>query len=131
MPRWRMKKNKDGKMVPVKGGRYSNITKAECDGHKFDSPREADRYQDLQILQRAKVIKNLEVHPRIPIIIGGVQVVYPGGRKMHYEADFRYWDLEHKKEVIEDVKMQSGHRPRDYLIKRALVHTMGLTITEV
>lgn len=131
MARWRMKVNRAGELVPCNGGRYPNIQKCEVDGIKFDSPREADRYQDLKILERAKVIEELEIHPAIPIVIGGVEVKYPSGRQLKYVADFRYFDLEKGERIVEDVKFQSGHRPRDYQIKRALVLAMGIEINEV
>ena len=105
------------------------------DGTVLDSKRELARYLQLQLLEKGKVIKDLEVHPRIAINIGGVAVKYSthggrGRRQMFYVGDFRYFDLERNEEVLEDVKMQSGHRTEVYRIKRALVEAMGITITE-
>ncbi len=117
--------------------RYSNVKKVEYDGHKFDSARERDRYIDLRFMERAGIIKDLELQPRIPIVIGGIEVRFPPkangarGAVMVYVADFRYYDLERARKVIEDVKMQSGFRTEIYKTKRALVYTMGLTIDEV
>lgn len=120
--------------------RYANIQRCtHADGTKLDSKRELRRYEDLLLLERAGRIRELEVHPRIPICIEGVQILmrspgYPNGRKLTYVADFRYVDIDHKHgttlEILEDVKMQSGHRTEVYKIKRALVEAMGLTITE-
>ena len=117
-------------------GRYGkNKRCVHTDGTKFDSKREMARYGELLLLQKASVIEQLEVHPRFLIIIGGVQILmksarYPNGRKLQYVADFQYRDLERKKHVIEDVKMESGHRTEVYKIKRALMDAMGYTITE-
>lgn len=120
-----------------KRSRYSNVKKVEHDGHKFDSARERDRYIDLSVMQRAGAIRDLELQPRIPIVIGGVEVRYPPkangarGSVMVYVADFRYYDVERDRLVIEDVKMQSGFLPEIFKFKRALLYTMGVTIDEV
>jgi len=131
-------------------GRYGNVKKPEFDGIRFDSHREMQRYCDLKLMQQAGVIKDLEVHPKYPITIGGIEIrirskrYWNEGRHLTYEADFSYIDLEKKPSrdellehgadwhptVIVDVKMQSGHRTETYKIKRALMTAMGYTITE-
>ncbi len=114
-----------------KRSRYANVMRHKLDGHTFDSTKEMFRYHELKLLVRAAAIRDLEVHPRIKIEIGGVKVVYPGsGRQMVYIADFKYYDAENMREVVEDVKMQSGHRTEVYKIKRALVAAMGIEIVE-
>ncbi len=121
----------------AKPGRYGNVKKPTVDGIKFDSKREMQRYLELKLLERAGRIKNLVLQPRFAIEIGGVQVrilskkYNKTGRQVVYIADFKYHDLDIDREIIEDVKMQSGHRPRDYILKRAMVHAMGIHITEV
>lgn len=118
-------------MPRKKRGRYANVKKVKDDGFTFDSQREFRRYHELKLLVAAGHIKNLEVHPRIPIIIGGVPVKYfPSNRQMVWEADFRYFDIETGERITEDVKMQSGFRTEIYKFKRALIHTMGLKILE-
>lgn len=115
------KKNRYGKRKQVTGP----------DGRKYDSQKEMRRGQDLLMLARAGHIRNLQFQVRIPITIGGVDVRYPSGRHMAYVADFTYYDIDKHEEVIEDVKMASGFHPDSYKFKRALMHTMGRTITEV
>lgn len=119
-----------------KGDRYGISKVHSIDGIKFDSQRELNRYLELKLLERAGVITDLELQPRIPIVIGGIPVLmkskrYPNGRALTYVGDFRYLDLELKLTILEDVKMQSGHLPDVYKVKRALVQAMGLEITEV
>ena len=122
----------------AKKGRYGNVNKIEEDGIRFDSKREYLRYKDLKLLERAGEIKHLEVHPKFPITIGGVPIMVSSNqhnkwdRHLIYEADFKYcekvdcwWPV-----VIEDVKMQSGHRTGVYKIKRALMRAMGYDIRE-
>ena len=130
--------NKDELASEIKKlGRYANVKKFYIYGHTFDSKAEMQRYLELRLLRRAGVIRNLELQVRIPIILGGVEVRYPPtprnkkGRQMVYVVDFVYYDIELDKEIIEDKKMQSGFRPEIYKFKRALIHSMGLTINEV
>jgi len=131
-----------GVTKPKGKGRYGNVNKIEHDGIRFDSKREFLRYMDLKILERAGEIKELEVHPKYPIVIGGVPIMValnqhkPWGRHLTYEADFTYFERvpgtnnnKHKR-VIEDVKMQSGHRTDVYRLKRALMKAMGHDIRE-
>ena len=124
-------------------GRYGNVNKPVHDGIRFDSKREFLRYMDLKLLEKAGEITELKVHTRYPIIIGGVPVRIKSeryntlGRQMVYVADFSYRrivseisGLEVNRNVIEDVKMQSGHRTEVYKIKKALMDAMGYTIEE-
>jgi len=117
-------------------GRYGNVKKPTFDGIRFDSHREMERYCNLKLLQQGNAISELKVHPRYPITIAGVEIRifskrnWKTGRHLTYEADFSYWDCERECRVIEDVKMQSGHRDRVYIIKKALMLAMGYTITE-
>lgn len=116
--------------------RYSNIKRhTAVDGTVLDSKRELRRYGELLLLEKAGMIAKLAVHPRYPIVICGVQVKirsggYPNGRVVTYVADFKYLDLEQGLSVIEDVKMQSGHRTEVYKLKKALMEAMGYEIKE-
>ena len=123
-------------------GRYGNVRKPVHDGIRFDSKREFLRYMDLKLLERADEIRELKVHPKFPIIIGGIPIMVSSNqhnkwdRHLTYEADFEYlrrvpgstsneWAT-----VIEDVKMASGHRTGTYKIKKALMRAMGHNIEE-
>lgn len=111
--------------------RYGVAKAIHPDGTKFDSKKEMHRYCNLLLLQKAKLITGLELQPRIAIIIKGVAIKYfiaRGRRQMFYVADFKYFDKERDRWVLEDVK---GHRTEVYKIKRALVAAMGITIDEV
>jgi hypothetical protein len=76
----------------------------EVDGHKFPSRKEARRYGELRLLERAGEIQNLALQPRYPIIINGVPVRYPSGVALEYRGDFRYLDTRTNRVVVEDVK---------------------------
>lgn len=74
------------------------------DGITFASRKEARRYGDLRLLERAGEIRGLRVQPRYPIIINGQPVKYPSGRPLVYVADFSYYDVKRGATVVEDVK---------------------------
>lgn len=123
-------------------GRYGNVKKPVYDNHRFDSQLELERYLVLKLMQKAGEISGLELQPKFPIEIGGVKVMmrskryHKNGRQLVYIADFRYTQLPRlgrpvDKKVIEDVKMQSGHKEPAYKIKRALMEAMGYRIVEV
>ncbi len=120
----------------ISKGRYGNVRKPVHDGIKFDSKREFLRYMDLKLLEKAGEIGALKVHPKYPITIGGVPIMVSSNqhnkwdRHLTYEADFVYFDKQLGKRIIEDVKMQSGHRTGIYKIKKALMRAMGHDIKE-
>jgi hypothetical protein len=88
--------------------------KTTVDGITFDSIREANRYQELRLLERAGEIKDLELQPRFTLQeafeIAGRHV-----RKIEYVADFAY--VKDGRPVIEDVK---GMKTDVYKIKKKL-----------
>ena len=93
--------------------KYKNI-KITVNGIKFASKGEANRYCNLMLLVRGKVIKDLELQPKF--------LLQPSFRKngkthraINYIADFRY--IENGKIVIEDFK---GMETEVFKIKRKL-----------
>ncbi len=90
--------------------RYSkyNAKKSTVDGHTFDSIREADRYCELKLLEKAKEIRNLELQPRFLLQDKFKDKMGTTHRKIEYVADFMYIDKDDKK-IVEDVKgMMTG-----------------------
>jgi hypothetical protein len=84
------------------------------DNLRFGSKREAGRYEDLRLLQRIGKIEKLEAakgNLRYDLAVNGILIC-------RYEADFRYFDLEVGKWVVEDSK---GFRTPAYRIKRKLM----------
>ena len=82
--------------------KYHN-TKTVADGIKFDSKLEAERYEQLKILERAGVIRDLELQPEYELI-PSFKKNGKTWRKTVYKADFRYILCENDKTIIEDVK---------------------------
>lgn len=98
--------------------KYKNV-KVIVDGIKFDSKGEANRSQELELLQKAGEIKNLNRQVRIPCIINSVKV-------FTYVADFMYYDNRLGKNVIEDFK---GMLTDVFKLKQKILEAQGLHIT--
>lgn len=86
--------------------------KTVVDGITFDSKREARRYVELRLLQRAGEISELELQKRYELIPKQGKE-----RPVYYTADFVYKD-KNGETVVEDAK---GCRTRDYIIRRKLM----------
>ena len=82
--------------------KYHN-KKTVVDGIKFDSRLEAERYEQLKILKRAGVIRDLELQPEYELI-PSFRKNGKTWRRTVYKADFRYILCEDDKTIIEDVK---------------------------
>ena len=82
--------------------KYHN-TKTVLNGIKFDSKLEAERYAQLKILERAGVIRGLELQPSFELL-PSFRKNGKTWRKTVYKADFRYILCDGDKTIIEDVK---------------------------
>lgn len=87
----------------------------------FDSKKEAKRYGELLILEKAGVITSL--NKQVPFVILESFKDKSGNteRGIKYLADFVYYDREKKSLVIEDVKSPITKKLPSYVIKRKLV----------
>lgn len=95
--------------------------KTEVDGITFDSKREAARYMELVLLERAGEISRLELQPKYDCVVNGHKICT-------YKADFRYFNANGS--VVEDVK---GMKTPVYRLKKKLVEALypGVKIQEV
>lgn len=101
--------------------------KAIVDGIEFDSQKEARRFRELRLLERAGKITGLEWQVKFELIPAQRIDEKVVERACTYIADFVYF--ENGKKVVEDTK---GFKTKDYIIKRKLmlwVH--GIRIKEV
>lgn len=106
--------------------KYKNI-KTTVNGITFDSKKEANRYVELLLLQRANVISNLELQKKYVLIPSQYEGKKCIEKECYYKADFVY--EENGKTVVEDVK---GHKTKEYKIKRKLMlFNYGIKIKEV
>lgn len=110
--------------------------KETVDGITFHSRREAKRYRELKLLERAGAIRELELQPKYPLmaVMGGSQSklsVCVG----NYFADFRYYTVDDGMrgiQIIEDVKSPATKREMYYRLKKRIVEAnYGISITEV
>lgn len=120
--------------------KYSNI-KTCVNGISFDSRKEARRYSELLLLQRAEAIRDLELQKKYVLIPAQYETYERYGKKGQrlqdgqrlvekecaYLADFVY--KEDGKTIVEDTK---GIKTKDYIIKRKLMlYVHGIRIKEV
>lgn len=103
--------------------------KTEVDGIVFDSKKEATRWCELRLLERAGEISNLSrqtVFGLIPAQRDEKGKVIE--KAVKYIADFTYFE-KNGEFVVEDTK---GVRTKEYIIKRKmLLYFHGLRIKEV
>ncbi len=93
--------------------KYKN-RKIVVDNIKFDSILEANRYQELKLLQKAKQISNLRL--QVPFLLQeGFKKNGKTHRKIEYIADFVY--EENGQTIVEDTK---GMKTETFKIKQKL-----------
>lgn len=120
--------------------KYRN-KKTIVDGIVFDSRKEARRYGELSMLQRAGVISDLELQKEFELVPAQYETFPRYGKNgqrlkdgkrclekpVKYKADFVY--KENGSVIVEDTK---GVKTKDYIIKRKLMlHIHNIKIKEV
>lgn len=115
--------------------------KTTVNGIEFDSRKEARRYQELLLLERAGVISSLRRQVKYILIPSQYEILERYGKngqrlkdgqkliekECSYIADFVY--EENGKEIVEDTK---GVKTKDYIIKRKLMlYIHGIRVKEV
>ena len=124
--------------------KYKNRKKL-VDGIEFDSAKEARRWSELKLLEKAGEISDLRRQVKFVLIESQYEEsseVYQRGKnkgkpkrgkilehECSYIADFVYTDEKTGKTVVEDTK---GFKTKDYIIKRKLLlERYKIRITEV
>lgn len=101
--------------------------KTVVDGIRFDSRREAKRYADLCLLERAGAISNLRRQVDYVLVPSQRKSDGSAERPVKYRADFVY--ERDGKEIVEDAK---GMKTKEYVIKRKLMlYIHGIEVMEV
>lgn len=91
--------------------------KTYYNGIRFDSRKEADRYAELCILQKAGIISDLQRQVQftlIPAQYEGKKCIF---KATNYYADFTY--MQDGKLVVEDVK---GFKTKEYQLKKKMMY---------
>lgn len=91
------------------------------DGMRFDSAKEAQRWCELRLLERAGQIKGLR--RQVPFVLIPKSI---HGKAIKYIADFVY--IEDGQEIIEDTK---GMQTAVYKLKKRLMAEQGREIREM
>lgn len=104
-----------------------NAAKTVVDGITFDSKKEAKRYAELKLLERAGAIRDLRRQVRYELI-PAFDVDGKHYRPTAYIADFVYIDAKTGAEVVEDCK---GFRTDVYRLKaKMFARKYGVSIVE-
>ena len=124
------------------GNKYHNIKTKTSDGNKHASLKEARRWTELNLLEKAGEISNLQRQVKYQLIPpqyesyprysksgkrlkDGIKLLE---REVAYIADFVYVDNKTNETIVEDAK---GVRTADYIIKRKLMlHKLGIKLLE-
>lgn len=102
---------------------------AERDGVRFDSQKEARRYDELMVMLRAGIISDLRLQPQFTLQESYVTETGERIRAIRYTADFSY--RFGGKLVVEDVK-STATRTKEYLRNRKFMRSkFGIEIQEV
>lgn len=128
----------DRNIGKAKPSKYNN-NPADRNGIKFDSKKEAARFDYLVMLQKAGAIRELKLQCDFTLWEAFTKTDGERVRAMRYRADFCY---ERKTDpgvngnsywvrVVEDVKSRAT-RTKDYIIKKkAMENILGISIQEV
>lgn len=108
--------------------KYGN-RKTVIDGITFDSVKEANRYAELRLLEKAGWISDLEMQKPFelqPAFLHDGKKIQP----IKYIADFTY--LCDGKPVVEDVKSPATRKDKVYqLKKKMMLYVHGIEIKEI
>lgn len=100
-----------------KAGNYAHVSKTTRNGIKFDSKKEADRYTELLILDRAGRIRNLRLQVLYRLEVNGVLIA-------KYTADFVYEEDQGRGEWLEITEDVKGYPNERWPMKRKLFRAL-------
>ena len=104
-----------------RASKYRNV-RTTVDGIKFASKKEAKRYAELALVQKAGRIHNLTCQRPFTLAVNGATIC-------KYLADFTYSEIPSGRYVVEDVK---GFRTPIYRLKAKLMLALhGIKISEI
>lgn len=103
-------------------------------GEKFDSIKEADRWKELCLLQKAGKIRHLRHHIVRDVYVYGRNDL-TGTKVGVYTADFEYYQVNPDntlgKQVIEDVKSVATAKDPLWRFKKKVLSAIGIEVMEV
>jgi hypothetical protein len=121
---YRETESHDGKKSSARRNKFGAVA-TRYNGKLFASRKEANRYRDLMLLERSRMISELTTQPSYPIEVNGKLICI-------YIADFRYRDMSTGLIVVEDCKGGDATKTPVYKIKKKLFEALypGMRILE-
>lgn len=114
---------------PHSKAKYHN-QKVEVSGIKFDSKKEAARYQELMEQLKNGEINDLRLQVNFTIVEGFTAPTGHRIKPIRYVADFTYYDS-NGEYVVEDVKSPATRKDKAYRLKNKLMaDKFGIIIKE-
>lgn len=119
-----------------KKNKYGNH-KAMRDGIKFDSEREAKRFDELKVLRAMGKIRDLRLQANFTLVEGYMTIEGKRVKPMVYRADFTYErmtapDITGAVHWLREVEDAKGMRTQAYELKKKLMlDKYGIAIREV
>jgi len=119
----------DSVSLDVMAARWK-ATPITVDGRRFPSKREAKRYGELMLLQRAGEISDLQLQPAFPVQINGKPFCV-------YHADFAYKANSSEstkgcERIVEEVKSSGTRKDPSYRLRRKAAELYhGITVEEI
>lgn len=111
-----------------KPSKYRNV-RVSVDGFSFDSKAEAARYHVLVLMEKAGLIRDLEVHPKFVLITASHTREGEDVAVCDYIADFSYVDVPKSRTIVEDVK---GVKTALYRLKKKWLFLQeGIDVQEI
>lgn len=129
-PRYQKQAEEKGAVTPkkaVKTNKYRN-KRVTVDGIKFDSQKEAQRFEELKMLQNAGDIRELKLQHEFTLQGAFTTTDGERVRSIKYIADFTYY--RGNLFIIEDVKSKATKDNSVYKLKKKMMAEKGWRITE-
>ena len=98
---------------------------------RFDSKKEARRYDELMLMLKAGQIRNLRLQQQYTLQESYITETGERVRAIHYVADFDKYGTVFWLPVVEDVKSRATKTAQYEMKKKLLRERFNLTITEV
>lgn len=109
--------------------RKYNNQPTESGGIKFDSKKEAGRYELLRQMQEIGMISDLKLQPQFTLQESYVTYLGERVRAIRYVADFSYW--RQGEFVVEDVKSKATATAQYKMKKKLMQERFGISVKEV
>lgn len=108
-----------GKSIDIKTNKYRN-KKVVYDNIKFDSIKEQEHYKLLKLLEKAGIIKELELQKRFELQPSFMDNSGKRQKAITYIADFFYYETIQKIYIAEDVKSEATKKDKVYNLKKKM-----------